>query len=73
VKNQGGSVVFDVGEWRSVVASRKNDDGTTSFITIAPSIDDFDFVVADRDGKRALVVRDAQHEYVFLEAAASKP
>jgi CubicO group peptidase (beta-lactamase class C family) len=73
VRAQGGSVVFDFGEWRSTVASRKNDDGTVSFITIDPSVDGFDFVVADRDGKRALVVRDAQHEYVFLEEAGAKP
>jgi hypothetical protein len=68
VKRQGGSVVFDVGEWHSTVASRKNDDGTTSFITIDPAVDGFNFVVADKDGKRSLVVRDGQHEYIFAEA-----
>jgi CubicO group peptidase (beta-lactamase class C family)/rhodanese-related sulfurtransferase len=73
VKRQGGSVVFDAGEWRSAVASRKNDDGTISFITIDPAIDGFDFVVADKVGKRALVVRDAQHEYVFLEEGSGNP
>ena len=67
VKKQGTGVVFDVGEWRSTVASRKNDDGTTSFITIDPTLDGFTFVVSERDGKRALVLRDAQHEYAFLE------
>jgi hypothetical protein len=36
--------------------------------TIAPGMDGFEFVVAERDGKRALIVRDGQHEYVFLEA-----
>ena len=66
-KGPGGAVVFDAGEWYSTVASRKNDDGTISFITIDPSIAGFEFVVADKDGKRALVARDAQHEYVFLE------
>jgi CubicO group peptidase (beta-lactamase class C family) len=60
-------LVFDVGEWKSAVASRKNDDGSTSFITIDPMLDGFEFVVADRDGKRALIVRDAQHEYAFIE------
>ncbi|MDL2716571.1 MAG: serine hydrolase [Acidobacteriota bacterium] len=73
VKMAGGSVVFDVGEWHSAVASRKNDDGSTSFITIDPGVGGFDFVVAARDGKRALVVRDAQHEYVFLEEAGRNP
>ncbi len=65
VEKDGGSIVFDVGEWRSAVASRKNDDGSTSFITIAPSLSGFDFVVGERDGRRTLVLRDAQHEYVF--------
>ena len=68
----GGAVVFDFGEWQSAVASRKNDDGTISFITIDPTIDGFEFVVADTDGKRALVIRDAQHEYVFTEETGSK-
>jgi hypothetical protein len=73
VRKQGGSVVFDVGEWHSAVASRRNDDGTTSFITIDPAVSGFDFVVADKEGKRALVTRDAQHEYVFNEAVESRP
>jgi thiosulfate/3-mercaptopyruvate sulfurtransferase len=73
VKRQGKSVVFDFGEWRSSVASRKNDDGTTSFITIDPTVSGFDFVVADRDGKRALVTRDGQHEYLFIEDVRGKP
>jgi CubicO group peptidase (beta-lactamase class C family) len=71
VRKQGGAVVFDVGEWHSAVASRKNDDGTTSFITIDPGVLGFEFVVGAQDGKRALVVRDAQHEYVFLEEAGN--
>jgi CubicO group peptidase (beta-lactamase class C family) len=71
VRRQERSVVFNVGEWWSTVASRKNDDGTISFITIDPTIDGFEFVVApvDKDGKRSLVIRDAQHEYVFKEGA----
>ena len=72
VKRQtGGAVVFDVGEWHSTAASRKNDDGTISFITIDPSVAGFEFVVADKEGKRSLVLRDAQHEYAFDEAPAS--
>ena len=68
----GKATVFDVGEWKSAVASRKNDDGTISFITIDPTLDGFEFVVADKDGKRRLITRDAQHEYVFEEAPAKK-
>ncbi len=73
VLKEGKAVVFDVGEWKSAIASRKNDDGTISFLTIDPTLAGFEFVVADRDGKRRLVTRDAQHEYVFEEVAAAKP
>ncbi|MGZ6972035.1 MAG: serine hydrolase domain-containing protein, partial [Thermoanaerobaculia bacterium] len=72
-KLPGGAVVVDVGEWYSTVASRRNDDGTISFITIDPSVSGFEFVVSDKDGRRALVTRDAQHEYVFHEEAGRKP
>ena len=66
VKRRGKDLVFDFGEWTSVVASRKNDDGTISFITIDPTVIGFEFVVSERDGKPVLVMRDAQHEYVFV-------
>ncbi len=65
----GAGVVFDFGAWRSPVASRKNDDGSTSFVTIDPAITGLEFVVAERIGKRVLIARDAQHEYVFTESA----
>jgi CubicO group peptidase (beta-lactamase class C family) len=62
-----GGTIFDFGEWRSPVASRKNDDGTMSFVTIAPGIDGLEFVVSASGRKPSLVFRDAQHEYVFVE------
>jgi hypothetical protein len=68
VRRQGAATVFDFGEWKSSVATRKNDDGTISFFTIDPGVLGFEFVVGDRNGKRVLVLRDAQHEYVFHEA-----
>ena len=52
------------------MASRKNDDGTTSFISIDPTIGGFNFVVGERAGKKALIIRDAQHEYAFVESAS---
>jgi CubicO group peptidase (beta-lactamase class C family) len=58
---------FDFGEWKSPVASRKNLDGTLSFVTIAPGFEGLEFVVGSAANKRTLVVRDAQHEYVFTE------
>ncbi|MCU1310328.1 MAG: hypothetical protein JWO20_1453 [Candidatus Angelobacter sp.] len=69
VLKKEGIATFDFGEWKSTMASRKNDDGTISFITIDPTNDGFDFVVGARGGKRVLIIRDGQHEYVFTEAA----
>jgi hypothetical protein len=36
VSTSGASTIFDFGEWKSEVASRKNPDGTISFVTTAP-------------------------------------
>jgi CubicO group peptidase (beta-lactamase class C family) len=69
VQNQDGVTTFDFGEWKSTVASRKNDDGTISFITIDPTDDGFEFVMGQRAGKRVLIIRDGQHEYIFTEVA----
>jgi CubicO group peptidase (beta-lactamase class C family) len=66
VSQAGGITTFDFGEWKSEVATRKNPDGTLSFITTAPGLIGFEFVVGG-SGKRTLVTRDAQHEYVFTE------
>jgi hypothetical protein len=68
VQRQAHSTVFDLGEWRSSVASRKNDDGTISFMTIDPGAAGFEFVESKRNDKRSLIVREGQHEYVFTEA-----
>jgi CubicO group peptidase (beta-lactamase class C family) len=62
-----GTTYFDVGEWRSPVGSRKNPDGSVSFILIAPGVIGLEAVVGSSGGKRTLVMRDAQHEYSFVE------
>jgi CubicO group peptidase (beta-lactamase class C family) len=67
VSRQGSATVFDLGEWRSKVASRKNDDGTVSFLTIDPGAADFEFVAGKSGDKRTLIVREGQHEYTFTE------
>ena len=65
VSRAGAATVFDFGEWKSEVASRRNPDGTVSFLTTAPGISGFEFVVGPAGPKKTLVIRDAQHEYVF--------
>jgi CubicO group peptidase (beta-lactamase class C family) len=64
VQRSGPKTLFDFGEWRSEVASRRNPDGTTSFITISPGVSGFEFVVGG-GAKQTLTLRDAQHEYLF--------
>jgi CubicO group peptidase (beta-lactamase class C family) len=68
IRGEKGAGV-DIGEWKSAIATRKNDDGTYSLITIDPTLAGFEFVVSEHAGKRALVVRDGQHEYIFDETA----
>jgi hypothetical protein len=66
VTHPGAETVFDFGEWKTPVASRKNPDGTISFVTIAPGGEGFEFVVGSGSkGSKTLTIRDAQHEYVF--------
>jgi CubicO group peptidase (beta-lactamase class C family) len=72
VEHQAANTTFDFGEWKSTVASRKNDDGTISFITIDPTRRGFEFVRGERNGKRVLVIRDGQHEYVFTEVGSQQ-
>ncbi len=66
VSTSGPSTFFDFGEWKSEVATRKNPDGTISFITTVPGLSGLEFVVGS-GAKRTLITRDAQHEYVFEE------
>jgi CubicO group peptidase (beta-lactamase class C family) len=64
VHHMGAATIFDFGEWKSEVASRHNPDGTVSFLTVAPGIIGLEFVVGPGP-KPSLILRDAQHEYVF--------
>jgi CubicO group peptidase (beta-lactamase class C family) len=68
VAREGSGTWFDFGEWKSAVASRKNDDGTIAFVTVVPGFSGVPLVMGDKDGKRLLTFRDAQHDYVFTEA-----
>lgn len=67
VERSGQSVVFDFGEWKTPVATKKNPDGSISFITIVAGMTGLELVAGTSGGKKTLVIRDAQHEYVFTE------
>ena len=68
VRSEGPNVIFDFGPWKSRTVTRKNPDGTMTFITIEPGAPRAGFVVGAADGKRQLTVRDGQHTYVYAEA-----
>lgn len=63
VLRAGTKTTFDFGEWKSDVATRKEPDGTITFVTITPGIEGLEFL--PDPAKRTLTTRDAQHEYVF--------
>ncbi len=67
VQRRGPSTWFDFGGWKSEVASRHNADGTTSFVTISAGARGYELVLTDATAPPSLVLRDAQHEYVFTE------
>ena len=67
VTRKDGKAWFDVGTFRSEVATMPQTDGSLAFMTIDPEAMGFLFTRADKDGIRKLIVRDGQHEYVFDE------
>ena len=66
-RDGNGRTTFDMGEWKSEMASRQNPDGTTSFVTMRPGLLGFEFVAGGDGAMRTLTVRDGQHDYVFTE------
>lgn len=39
---------------------------------VDPTLDSLDFVAQEREGKRILMLRDAQHEYMFIEDTSAR-
>ena len=56
-------MTFKFAAFSSRMGTRKNDDGTTSFVTIDPGDQGFAFVLGS--DARNLTLRDGQHVYVF--------
>jgi CubicO group peptidase (beta-lactamase class C family) len=62
-------VVFQFGGWQSHMASKLNPDGTTSFITIDPSVRGVEFNAPAAEGAYTrLTLRDSQHSYEWVAA-----
>jgi CubicO group peptidase (beta-lactamase class C family) len=67
VRREGPAVVFDFGEWKSEVASRRNPDGSVSFRAVDAGIWGFGLEFVVDGAKRTLKLREGQHEYTFTE------
>jgi hypothetical protein len=66
VTRDGPGVTFEFRTLAIPMGTRKNDDGTISFVSIAPTLLYFPLVVSTEGSKPALVIRDGQHEYKFV-------
>ncbi|MBN2971310.1 beta-lactamase family protein [Roseomonas aeriglobus] len=67
VTRRGDTVRFDFRSIGTPMGTKRNADGTISFIGLDPNNLFFPMVVGIKDGKRTLTVRDSQHEFVFVE------
>lgn len=67
VERDGAQLRFRAIAFTSDVATRRNDDGSLSYITVDPALIGLDFQPGVKDGKRILTTRDGQHVYVFTE------
>ncbi len=66
IVREGDRVFFELVAFRSEVATKSNPDGTTSFVTIQPSVRGLDFTAPAGDGAiKELTLRDPQHVYPF--------
>lgn len=66
VRQSRDEVVFQLGAWKSRMASKRNPDGTTSFVTIDPGVRGFEFAASPSGGVyRRLRLRDSQHTYDY--------
>lgn len=73
VTTSGTGVTFAFRTLSTPMGTRKNDDGTISFVALDPTLLFFPLVVGERDGKKVLIARDSQHEFAFVaDAAAAK-
>ncbi|RVT40364.1 class A beta-lactamase-related serine hydrolase [Sphingobium algorifonticola] len=62
---------FAFASFTSRMASRRNSDGTFSFVVIDAGAEGFELLAGEREGRRVLTIRAGQHDYIFTEAAAT--
>jgi hypothetical protein len=73
VTRSGEDVIFQFGGWKSRMATKRNPDGTVSFMTADPGIRGFEIAAPKSEGTyKRLVIRDPQHTYPF-DAVGGEP
>ncbi len=69
VARQDGALTFDFGTLASAMATKRETDGSLSFVTASPELAGLPVVPGKAaDGARTLTIRDSQHEYIYREA-----
>ncbi len=68
IRDQGGVKWVKAGFIDGPLGTRKNADGSVSVVSTGPGGIAVDALVGTQNGKRTLTIRDAQHEYVYVEA-----
>lgn len=66
VTRAGNGVSFGFRTFTSAMGTKKNDDGTTSFVGLDPVLLFLPVVVGAEAGKPSLIIRDSQHEFKFV-------
>jgi CubicO group peptidase (beta-lactamase class C family) len=67
VSRSGKNLDFRFDEWHSMVASRANGDGSTTFVTLGEDMPFTGFLAGERSGKRTLTLVDGERDYSFVE------
>jgi len=67
ISQHDGAKWIKAGFIEGPVATRKNADGSTSLVSIAPGAIGVDALIGNRNGVRTLTIHDSQHDYVYTE------
>ncbi len=67
VVRKSSSTWLDFGDWQSEIATQREEDGTHVLLSISPGVRGYRFIVVNRSGRRSLILRDEQREYVLDE------
>ncbi|WP_206185533.1 serine hydrolase [Sphingosinicella sp. CPCC 101087] len=67
IADRDGGKYLVAGFIEGPVATRRNSDGTMSIVSVAPGGIGVDALVGTSEGKRTLLIRDSQHEYLYTE------